>query len=95
MQIRRDRASEDRDQDGVPFSEVAVHRSTLEEAYMELTRERSSSAPPSPTRARTQLRRRDDRHHSPVSLPTTRTGEHWCLRREFPSSWSARTPAPH
>ncbi len=26
-------------QDGVPFSEVAAHRSTLEEAYMELTRD--------------------------------------------------------
>jgi ABC-2 type transport system ATP-binding protein len=24
---------------GVPFSEVAMHRSTLEEAYMELTRD--------------------------------------------------------
>jgi ABC-2 type transport system ATP-binding protein len=42
---------------GVPFSEVAVHRSTLEEAYMELTREsvefRPSASAPEPQAAET------------------------------------------
>jgi ABC-2 type transport system ATP-binding protein len=37
-------------QSGVPFSEVSVHRSTLEEAYMELTRNAVEFRPAEVTR---------------------------------------------
>ena len=46
----------------VPFSEVAAHRATLEEAYLELTAARSSSAPPN-----RRDRRRDERHRDAAS----------------------------
>ncbi len=74
-------------QAGVPFSEVSAHRATLEEAYMELTRD-SVEYRAAPARGADPMTATSTAFRS--SLPAGRDGFAQVLRAEWTKFWTVR-----